>query len=122
MQVVLIDDDIDDLELFCDAVLQVDSTIDCICFNNIAEFRIYLANTEVVADYIFCDLIMPTITGVECMRDVRTYEKFNNTKLVVYATFIPASQSEAVKTYNATVLMKPDTMSELVEAIRDIIK
>jgi DNA-binding NtrC family response regulator len=120
MIVVLVDDDIDDLQVFCDAVLAVDKSIECICFLKCEDFNAYLSTTEHIPDYIFCDLVMPTITGIDCMREVRSYGKFNNTKLVAYSTSLPDKRLELIETFNATFLFKPHSFDGLVDEIKNI--
>lgn len=113
MQVILVDDDKDDLEMFCQAVLTIDNAIDCICFNDFKEFSMYLKDTEVVPDFIFCDLVMPMVTGVDCMREIRSYGKFNSTKLTAYSASLPNRRLDSIETFNAAFLAKPDSFNEL---------
>lgn len=122
MIVVLVDDDVEDLELFCYAVLEVDKSIDCICFNSCHELMKYLEDVKAIPDFIFVDFAMPIMGGLECLREIRSHNKFDRTETILYSTAISARQFETFKNLNAKLLLKPFEMDVLVDEIRKIVK
>ena len=60
----IVDDDVDDQELFMEAVNEVDKTITCISASNCEEALDSLKSGKVVLpDIIFLDLNMPRLNG-----------------------------------------------------------
>ena len=66
----IVDDDIDDQELFIEAVSEVDRSISCIPVSNCEEALAVLKSTKTdLPDMIFLDLNMPRLNGKQCLRN-----------------------------------------------------
>jgi DNA-binding response OmpR family regulator len=122
MIVVLVDDDVEDLEWFCHAVLEVDKSIDCICFKSGQELLLYLADENIIPDFIFLDFAMPIMGGLECLREIRSHKKFDSAETILYSSSVSPRQIETLQNLKARLLLKPYEMDVLIAEIRKIIK
>ena len=118
--VVLVDDDIDDLELFCEAVLKVDSTRECITFGSCKELFTWFDSGERTPAFIFMDMVMPGMDGMECFRQIRKANFIIDCQLVAYSTFVNVNDERELNDLNVTILIKPSSFQELVTAIEKI--
>ena len=76
----IIDDDIDDQELFIEAISEIDKTIRCIAVTNCDEALKTLQNPETaLPDLIFLDLNMPKSDGLDVLRRVRATPRLADT-------------------------------------------
>jgi CheY-like chemotaxis protein len=87
---VLVDDDVDDIQLFCDALESVDNTIICHCAPNGAE-AIDLLGRVASPDIIFLDVNMPGMDGWQCLKKIKASEAHHHIPVLMYST----SQREA---------------------------
>ena len=72
MMVILeVDDDSDDREMFLDAVNAVDPGISCIQVESGLDALAYLADASPLPDFIFMDVNMPKMDGVEATRIIK---------------------------------------------------
>jgi CheY-like chemotaxis protein len=121
--VFLIDDDAEDLQFMRDALSRVDSTILCVSFLYADEAIKLLAKELIVLpDYIFVDMNMPKITGEDCLRHLRTSDKFLTTPIVIYSTSMPKEVSEKLLKAGASyTFVKPNTEKEYAVILEGII-
>ena len=76
MSFFIVDDDVDDRNLFIEAVKEVDATIECITANNGEQALALLADPGTsLPDFIFLDLRMPRIDGKKCLIELKKNEK-----------------------------------------------
>ena len=75
--ILLIEDDIDDQEIFTSALAFIDSGIVCTLAANGYEAIMHLNGTAVLPDLIFLDLNMPMMNGVQFLREVKAAHKAN---------------------------------------------
>ena len=84
---LLIDDDMDDRELFSEALAAVDPVIICELATDGAEAFIRLRNREISApDIIFLDLNMPVMNGWQFLSLLKSEEAFRHIPVIVYST------------------------------------
>jgi CheY-like chemotaxis protein len=121
--IVIIDDDSDDLDIMKEALNQIDPSILCICFVY-PEEAVRLLGKELVLlpDYIFVDVNMPKITGVECLYELRKIPEFMATPIIVYSTSMSEKVSDDILDMGATyTLQKPYSINDYVTALECII-
>jgi CheY-like chemotaxis protein len=83
----LIDDDIDDQEIFTLVLKSVNPTITCITANDGIEAVTRLTTEEAFTpDYIFLDLNMPRMSGKECLQEIKKIDRLNTTPVIIYST------------------------------------
>ena len=117
--IFIADDDIDDLDFFCDAVEEIDSTIRCITAMNGEEALKKLNNPLVpVPDFIFLDLNMPRLDGKKCLREIKKIDRLNNVPVIIYTTSkLDNDVSEMRKLGAVHFITKPSRLSDLREVI-----
>ena len=80
-QVLLVDDDIDDHEIFCMALENLENCYKCIFAKDGIEALEILKNEEIfIPDIIFLDLNMPRMNGIDCLYEIK--------KIIVPAIFL----------------------------------
>ncbi len=120
--VVLIDDDHDDYEIFTMALSEVDSSIHCIYFDSAKEALAKLtAPGAVVPDYVFLDLNMPGMTGLQFLESIKGTAAAN-LKIIVYSTSIlPAHREKIQKLGVHNSFIKPFSHQELIKILSKIL-
>jgi CheY-like chemotaxis protein len=71
MQCLLVDDDLDDQEIFLMTLEKINKNIKCLTANNGVEALSLLTQNSFVPDYIFLDVNMPKMNGIECLRSIK---------------------------------------------------
>ncbi|HET6224694.1 MAG TPA: response regulator [Bacteroidia bacterium] len=118
---LLIDDDIDDAELFQEALNETDSTI---IFRHAENGEEALKNLDPfqLPELIFMDINMPRMNGWECLRLIKNNPVFQKIPVIVYST--SAHQEEidnAVMMGALSLYRKPSTYSELKIMLSNVV-
>lgn len=120
---MIVDDDDDDIELFCEAVKDVDERIDCVCASNGEEALNKLNNGEILPDFIFLDLNMPRLNGKQCLKKLKNNLKLRNIPVIIYSTSKLKEDVEETKQLGAaSFLTKPNKVNDLRKAISSILQ
>jgi DNA-binding NtrC family response regulator len=118
---LLIDDDADELEIICDALLEVDKDIQCAQVKNLAEASEWLASNS--PDYVFIDYNMPKTNGLELLTELKRDDKLENSRVVLYSNHITEEMQKNAKQLGAyCCIKKPPLIKALVEALREVLK
>lgn len=119
----LIDDDIDDREIFTLALKDIDSTIKYTTAKDGAEALDFIENNEnFIPNFIFLDLNMPRVSGRECLVEMRKIVRLQNIPIYIYTT--SSSDKDKLELHNMGAtgfITKPYTIKKLVEIISQII-
>jgi DNA-binding response OmpR family regulator len=120
----LIDDDLDDQEIFALALQEVDENFKCLTANSGYEAlqKLSFANS-VVPDYIFLDLNMPRMNGKECLIEIKKFEKLNKIPVIIYST--SSSQNDIIDAQRlgaSNFITKPFSIAELTDKLLDFFK
>lgn len=84
---LLVDDDLDDQEIFIMVTKSINENINCITANDGAEALLFLNDhSQIIPDYIFLDVNMPKINGVECLKKIKNIERVKDCKIFMYST------------------------------------
>jgi len=123
MQCLLVDDDLDDQEIFLMTLEKINKNIKCLTANNGVEALSLLTQNSFVPDYIFLDVNMPKMNGIECLRNIKHLEHLNNCKIFMYSTTSETSVLEKSKKLGATdFIVKPASPALLKETLSNILK
>jgi len=119
----LIDDDIDDREIFTLALKDIDSSIKCTTAKDGAEALDFIENNkDFIPDFIFLDLNMPRINGKECLVEMRKIARLQNMPIYIYTTSSSDKDKLELLNMGATgFITKPYTIKKLVEILSQII-
>jgi DNA-binding response OmpR family regulator len=111
---MIVDDDMDDVDIFIDAAREVESTVNCIGARNGLDAINIIKTTSVHPEYIFVDLNMPKLNGKQFIREIRKDPSFCNTKIIVYSTSKMDSDEIEVKFLGADEFITiPTSLTEL---------
>lgn len=114
----LIDDDVDDQEIFIMALDQLDMQFHCTVANNGNEALQKLKRESVLPDYIFLDLNMPRMNGKECLKELKKNERLQNIPVIIYTTSSSkADMEDTLKLGAAGFITKPFSLKELTDTL-----
>ena len=86
MIVLYAEDDIEDLDDFGEMMHSIDPLVECINTRNGLETIEFLENANILPDFIFLDINMPSMDGKSCLRNIRKDERFNSIPVIIYTT------------------------------------
>ena len=85
--ILIVDDDEDDRELFCEAIGQIDPGLKCEHAQDGIVALEYLADHEqVLPDFIFLDLNMPRFNGKQFLAEIKKTEHLKKIPVIIYST------------------------------------
>ena len=118
---LLIDNDPDDLYIFCEAVKEIDPGAECITFHDCIGIEAKTAHKK-KPDFIFLDLNMPFVNGKECLMHIKKIPQLQSIPVIIYSTTrLQKEKDEAFELGAYSFLTKPDTYEELVNALKEIL-
>jgi PleD family two-component response regulator len=122
MKVLIIDDDAEDTEMFCDAMKDIAPQIICTVANNPSKGLDYINSTlDAPPRYIFLDANMSLVDGKDCLRTLREIESLNDTRIIMYSGYISNSQVEEFKQLGANeYVKKPDSYQQLLKVLQGV--
>lgn len=117
----LIDDDPDDQLIFSLALQQVSGSLTCITADSGFEALEKLGQKSFLPDYIFLDLNMPGMNGIECLLRIKGQHHLRNIPVVIYTT--SSNQKDILET-NAlgayAFITKPNHITDLSQKLHEV--
>lgn len=120
LNILLVDDDNDDAELFCDGLIAADPDINCHAANN-GKVALDLLKRIDLPELIFLDLNMPVMNGWECLKMLKSDDRYQNIPVLMYST--SSNQREvdmAEQSGAAGFITKPDDFKELKKILKTV--
>jgi CheY-like chemotaxis protein len=119
---LIIDDDQDDQEIFLMCVRKVSKDIECLTVDDGVEAIVMLrSDSEYTPDYIFLDVNMPKMNGIDCLKELKKIRRLANTKIFMYSTTSETRVLNESKAFGADdFLVKPSKTSELKDKLYTI--
>jgi DNA-binding NtrC family response regulator len=120
----LVDDDVDDQEIFSMAVSEVDKSIKCVCANNCVEALEKIESDPSFSPHcIFIDINMPKLNGIDCLKAIQKIDRLSHVPKYMYSTSADPHIIEESKRIGATdFIIKPTSLVELVTILRALIQ
>lgn|GEM_PF-627950 len=120
---LLIEDDIDDQEIFCMAVQAIDSSIKCsIAGNGYDAVHLLKSESSFTPDHIFLDVNMPRMNGLECLKEIRQMDRLRNTRIIMYSTSDDQKMMILCKNLGADAfIIKPPSFESLKRILFSLI-
>lgn len=121
--ILLADDDLDDTELFSEAVHEVDPTVLFHSAANGSEVLINLQTSKIEnPNIIFLDINMPDVNGWDCLKALKNNEQLSNIPVIIYSTSSAQRDRQMAADLGAIYfLTKPEKFEELKNFIRFVL-
>jgi CheY-like chemotaxis protein len=117
MNILLIDDDEDDREIFLEAVKTINPSIHCNVVNSATEAFSVLVNAPSLPRYIFLDMNMPLMDGRTCLRQIKKDTRYKDINVVIYSTTSDKEEINVFRYLGADYIHKPDSFDELLRSL-----
>ena len=123
ISVLLADDDIDDCELFQDALTELAVSIALSTVSDGELLMKKLTDEDVLPDLLFLDLNMPCKNGFECLREIRHNLKLADLPIIVYSSSSRMTDIQKAYVHQADLYMvKPFNTEHLTNALESVLK
>ena len=113
------DDDIDDVEIFTEAVTGITDNVEVIPTSSCEELLDNIEKGSVARpDYIFLDLNMPKKSGRVCLKDLRQNPFLNDTRVIILST--SRNEHDILSTYEDGAdyyISKPNSLNGYKEVL-----
>ena len=123
MNILYIDDDLEDREIFNEAIAAIDSSYVCNVATDGCQGLKALEEFVVMPDFIFVDVNMPLMNGKEFLREIKKAPRLRSIPIIMYST---TSHPEEIKEYFKMgaykVLIKPNSFQKIREILPEIIR
>jgi CheY-like chemotaxis protein len=118
MKSLFVDDDADERGFFLDALSYVNKNIKCVTAKNSKEALAMLNSASELPAYVFLDIHMPEMDGKECLRAIKSDERFQGIRIVMYSNASDEALMAGYKKEGATYfLVKPATFKDLCDSL-----
>lgn len=116
---MIVDDDSDDREFFCEALNDIDSSAEClVAINGEDALKILRNGIKQLPDFIFLDLNMPRMDGRTCLAELKKDAKLKNIPVIIFSTSsYPQDIEETHERGAAYFLTKPSDFKKLKSEI-----
>jgi len=118
----LVDDDMDDHEIFKSALAKVDGDLTLLTASNGYEALDLLSTTSTLPDYIFVDLNMPRMDGLQFLKEIKKTDTLKNIPVIIYSTSSnPADIAKTKQLGAISFVTKPSRFSDLCSFLQSLI-
>ncbi|MCH8567132.1 MAG: response regulator [Balneolales bacterium] len=119
LRVLLTDDDEGDRLVFVEIFEEIASEIHVSVLNDGKQLMDYLQKQNSLFPHIiFLDLNMPNLSGLECLKEIRKEEKYNDISIAIYSTSNSQKDIEDTFLYGANIyITKPSDYKKLKQAL-----
>jgi CheY-like chemotaxis protein len=122
MLVLIIDDDPEDSEIFCDAIATISASIKCLGSKSSEDALVLLnQNMDTLPDLIFLDINMPKMDGRECLVEIKKNKHLEHIPVVMYSTSASYKDLDFFKRMNIKFMEKPSSFDDLVNELREFL-
>lgn len=123
MRILLIDDDIDDRQLFTEALEDVDAGVVCEEATGGEEaLQKLFAETDKKPDLIFLDINLPVMSGWDFLKQLKQVEAFKHLPVIVYSTSSHQKDRETAESLGALCFVtKPDEYKQLKNMLNVVV-
>jgi len=121
--ILLIDDDGDDADVFIEAINSLDKNVTCLAETNPVNALEFLKNAKILPDLIFLDCNMPVLNGNEFIEKMRAVEKLKPIPVIVYSSYSETAAAQLSIIHDAQrYISKPNTFAELAAMLKNILE
>ena len=120
LTILLVDDDLDECDLFTIALKQVTNNFE---LKHVTECGDLLSTVkETSPDIVFLDINMPGMSGIECLKNIRAEKKYQMLPIIIYSTSNNrVNIQEAYENKANYYIIKPYSIQGIMKALEKII-
>ena len=119
---LLVDDDVDDQEIFVLALQEVERSITCFIAGNGPDAIHSLTSHTINPDLIFLDMNMPRMNGIQFLQQIKVMEPLRHIPVIIYSTTAEQHVVEETKALGAmNMVTKPAKFSELCHMLTTVL-
>lgn len=121
--VMIVDDDVDDIEFFCEALNEIDSTVQYLtALNGVDALNKLRNNNEALPNFIFLDLNMPRMDGKQLLKELKSDFLLKEIPTIIYSTSSMQNDIDETKALGAKhFLTKPSSFKKLCDDINFVL-
>jgi CheY-like chemotaxis protein len=109
--ILAVDDDLDDLEFLETVIQEIDSAIIIVKAHDGKQALSLLGTIQ--PDFIFLDINMPIMNGLDCLKMIRTDPRFDRTPITIISTSMNKHDMLRCVKLNSGFITKPSSYVEL---------
>ncbi|MGV8945503.1 MAG: response regulator [Lutibacter sp.] len=115
---MVVEDDVDDRLYFCNAVKEINASYECLeAWNGLQALEI-LRKAKQLPDFIFIDINMPVMNGLDCLEKLKEDEQLKNIPVIIYTTSKYQENSDYTRELGASYFVtKPIDLKKLPQRI-----
>lgn len=119
----IIDDDVEDQEIFMEALLEVSSDIKCEGTTSGEDALKFLeGHISELPHLIFLDLNMPKLNGKQILKELKSHHQLAQIPIIMYSTSFAPRDVEEIKRLGAVHhLLKPSRFGDLCQSLAQIL-
>lgn len=118
MNILYIDDDLEDIDIFHEAVKAVDTSITYNSATSGKEAFEFLNTAEVLPSHILLDINIPGMDGKLILEELRKEKKFDGIIVIIYSTNSFPKDVEQIEALGSTFITKANSFNDLCHLIR----
>ncbi|MBA3828772.1 MAG: response regulator [Taibaiella sp.] len=120
--ILLIDDDEDDQEIFLSAVAQLSTSAQCMALPDATDALHKLSSKQISPDVIFLDLNMPVMNGQQFLMEIKKRNDLKNIPVIIISTSAHPQTIELTKDMGAIdFITKPPRYDELITILSSFV-
>ncbi|MFN2440006.1 MAG: response regulator [Chitinophagaceae bacterium] len=123
--IILIDDDIDDIELFQEGFKELGVENEIVVFTDGNKFYDYISTTDRKSFFIFCDINMHKLNGFQLKQKIFDNEEIRLKCIPFLMLSTSGASSSVMEAYSLNVqgyFIKPNSVSEIKDMFDRVIK
>jgi CheY-like chemotaxis protein len=120
--ILLVDDDLDDISLFQEALNEVDALVNLHSAKNGVKALEFLSTQPITPDLIFLDINMPEMNGWRCLTELKSTPLFQRIPVIMYSTSALKKDEQKASSLGAIgIYQKPERFEELKHLLKTVI-
>jgi CheY-like chemotaxis protein len=123
MLVLYAEDDPEDVEVFGEALKEINPSIVFQSVKDGSEVIPFLENSVLLPNYIFLDVNMPVVSGRDCIIQLKNNSKYKTIPVVIYTTSNrEEDRKDLINLGAAQYIIKPNTYTEIYTCLKSAMK
>jgi len=116
IHILLAEDDEDDILFFREAINSLDLNCELMVVTNGESAVSYFTENSVLPDFIFLDINMPRMNGIEALKAIKSVHPSNDVHVVMLSTSMSEPMVEQSYRFGASIyIQKPTSFNDLKE-------